>query len=372
MTWRPVLVALLAMIQGIGAPAGVTTREARGATGPPLPVAATSSRAAAGPVAAVLMDVGTGRLLYARDVHRRMAPASTTKILTAILAIERLSPGATITISAGVGGVRTGTTIGVEAGETWKVRDLLHAMMVRSANDAAVALAEGVSGKVERFVSLMNARARQIGARNSHFTNPHGLHESAHYTTAYDLALITHHALRHPHFAAMVSMHTWELARPDRLPQEFANTNKLLDRYAGADGVKTGWTAASGHTLVASATRDHWQLLAVVLKSQDSYRDVEQLLDYGFQTFAPVTVARRGETLASVTVGRRRGRLVAMVPADVHAVVRRGAAVSSRVSLRSGLHPPISAGERVGDVQFIEGQSVVARSALIAAYRVAP
>lgn len=237
-----------------------------------------------GPTAAIVMDAGTGRILHAREANRRWAPASTTKILTAIIAIERLPARAIVTVSARAAAQRQGAVVGLETGERWPARDLLMAMMLRSANDAAVAVAEATSGSAERFVEEMNARARQLGARDSKFVNPHGFDAQGHHSTALDLALIARYALRNPDFAALVRTATWELIRPGQPPQHVDSTNRLLGRYPGADGVKTGWTAASGPSLVASATRDGRQILVVVLNSRDVFGDAEQLLDLGFRS----------------------------------------------------------------------------------------
>lgn len=248
---------------------------------------AAASAGTAGPTAVVVMDARTGRILHAREAHLRWPPASTTKILTAMIAIERLPAGAVVTASTYAASQRQGATLGLKPGERWPARDLLLAMMLRSANDAAVAVAERVSGRTERFVREMNARARQLGARESHFVNPHGFEASGHRSTAFDLALIARHALRNPEFAAIVRTATWELQGPGRPPQQIANTNQLLGRYPGADGVKTGWTAASGPSLVASATRDGRQILVVVLNSGDLFGDAERLLDLGFRSLRP-------------------------------------------------------------------------------------
>jgi len=185
---------------------------------------------------AILIDVRTGQVLYARDVHKRMAPASTTKMLTAILAIERFPLDTPVTISARAAAQRSGSALGLEAGARWSVGDLLHAMLLRSANDAAVAVAEAYSGSVEAFAKDMNRKAQRIGARNSHFVNPHGLNGQDHYSTAYDLALIARYGLQLPVFASLVRQQAW---------REFSNTNRFLVKYEGADGVKTGWTAAA-------------------------------------------------------------------------------------------------------------------------------
>ncbi|MDR7420613.1 MAG: D-alanyl-D-alanine carboxypeptidase family protein, partial [Armatimonadota bacterium] len=238
--------------------------------------------------ASLLMDTRTGRILYARQSHRRMAPASTTKIATALVVIERLSPDAVVTVGRTAATVRRGAWIGLRAGERWTVSDLLHAMMLRSANDAAVALAEAVAGSVPRFAALMNARARRAGARSTQFVNPHGWDDPHHYTTAYDLALIARDALRHPRFAALVRARTWVWEGPGRPRDALPNRNAFLERYPGADGVKTGQTAAAGHTFVGSATRDGWQLLTVLLRRDDVYGAAATLLDYGFAAFRPV------------------------------------------------------------------------------------
>jgi len=320
-----------------------------------------------GPAAAILLDVRTGQVLYARDINRRLPPASTTKILTAILAIERFPLNTPVIISARAAAQRSGAAIGLEAGAQWSIGELLHAMLIRSANDAAVAVAEAYSGSVEAFADEMNRKAYRIGARNSHFVNPHGLNAPDHYTTAYDLALIARYALQLPVFASLVRQPTWTLDRPDRATHEFSNINKFLAKYEGADGVKTGWTAAAGHCLVASATRNGWQLLAVVLHSQEMYRDVTQMLDYGFDTFTPKKLAGRGDPLVTLNTNLWRSNVVGVVPTDVVAVVRRGTTVSSQIKLRSDLRPPVAPGAPVGEVIFFAGQAVVARSALVAA-----
>ncbi len=359
---RTAALLLAALLIATGAAAGAPRkRTERKPLPPPKPVA---------PIASIVVDVKTGTVLSANNIHRRWPPASTTKILSAILVIERLPMDSVVTISPRAAAQRNGSSIGLEVGEQWLVGDLLSAMMVRSANDAAVALAEAVSGSVERFAEVMNARAARLGARNSHFVNPHGLHDLGHYTTTHDLALIARYALRHPIFARLVSTQVWVLTRSDRPQQEYVNSNKFLGRYTGADGVKTGWTAASGPCLVASATREGWQLLAVVLNSQSSqqmYRDVEGLLDQAFQSFRLVRVAERGESLTMVSLGGADLQISAIVPADVHAVIKNGAKLTPLVKMRPDLRLPIEAGERVGEVMFLNGRTVVARSALVAA-----
>jgi D-alanyl-D-alanine carboxypeptidase (penicillin-binding protein 5/6) len=228
------------------------------------------------------VDTRTGVALFERRADIKRPPASTTKILTAMLVLERLRPDALVTVSRRASEQRSGASIGLEVGERWRASDLLHAMLLFSANDAAVALAEAASGSVEAFVALMNQRARSLGAKGSTFLVPHGLHHPGHLTTARDLSVISRYAMLNPAFAEIVRLRTWNLTRRGRPPMMLINRNSLLWRFPGADGVKTGWIAQSGPCLVASATRDGRRLIAVVLNSGDVFGDAARLLEYGF------------------------------------------------------------------------------------------
>ncbi|HEY3249307.1 MAG TPA: D-alanyl-D-alanine carboxypeptidase family protein [bacterium] len=248
----------------------------------PTPAAPPSRPQEIEAAAVVLLDVRTGKVLYARDPHRRLPPASTTKMMTAILAAEALPLDALVPISLRASRERGGSAIGLNPGEWWTVDDLLHAMLIHSANDAAVALAEAVSGSVEAFAVRMNARARLLGARDTHFVTPNGRYDPQHFSSAYDLALIARTALANPVVARIVSLRTWTLLRPHADPRLLINTNRLLWRLQGADGVKTGWVAESGPCLVASATRQHRRLIAVLLDAPRVFSDAARLLEFGF------------------------------------------------------------------------------------------
>ncbi|HXF82615.1 MAG TPA: D-alanyl-D-alanine carboxypeptidase family protein, partial [bacterium] len=295
--------------------------------------------------AAVLLDDRSGRVLYAVAPHERRPPASTTKMLTAILVAEALRPDAPVVISSRAAGERSGSAIGLEVGETWTAEELMRAMLMHSANDAAVALAEAVAGSVEAFARRMNERARALGARRSHFVNPHGRFHPEHYSTAYDLALIGRAALRIPWIAEIVRTPTWELVRGGAT-RMVINTNSLLWRYEGADGIKTGWIAESGPCLVASATRALWRLIAVVLNSDAMYREAAALLTYGFTAFESVRAAAAGEVVQTLPVRNGSHPLVAVAGEDAMVAIPKGAAVQRKVFL-TRTTAPIARGERV-------------------------
>ncbi len=231
----------------------------------------------------VLLDTQTGRVLAQHNAHLPWAPASTTKILTALLVVESLDLSREVVVSRRAEAQRQGAVVGLRAGERRTVEELLYAMLLHSANDAAVALAEAVAGSVEGFVARMNRKAQRLGLRHTHFVNPHGLDHPQHRSTAYDLALLAQAALRNPAVARIVRTRTYayRTAKGVRLLE---NRNRLLANYPGANGVKTGWTAGSGPSLVASAQRGSRTLVAVVLDSPQVFEDAARLLDFGFGT----------------------------------------------------------------------------------------
>lgn len=218
---------------------------------------------------------------------------------------------------------------------------------------------------MEAFAVQMNATAKTLGAQESHFVLPHGLYDPQHYSTAYDLAVIGRAALQQRRIAEVVRTPTWDLLRPDQPRRMVINSNKLLWRYAGADGVKTGWVRQSGHCLVASATRDGWQLIAVVLNSPRMYSDAAALLDYGFSAFALTKVGEQGEVMATTSVIKGSNTLVALLPQDVFAVIRRGASISHEVVLTMSA-APIPRAAVVGHANFQSDGDIVARAWLVA------
>lgn len=242
--------------------------------------------------------------------------------------------------------------MGLRTGDQYTLGELLAGVLLRSGNDAAVAVAEHIAGTVEAFVELMNEKALEIGATNTHFTNPHGLDEQNHYTTAYDLAVMTRYAMRQSKFAELVATREKLVDSEDR-PREWAlrNTNRLLWNYQGADGVKTGTTGQAGNCLVASATRGQLHLISVVLNSGSRWSDASQLLDWGFSSFTVRFLVRRGEVVAQVPVKNGTDDKVEIVAGeDLLAVVPRekGALVSTRAEFPDTLPAPVFEGQPVG------------------------
>jgi D-alanyl-D-alanine carboxypeptidase (penicillin-binding protein 5/6) len=231
---------------------------------------------------AIVIDARTGQVLWAKREHMRRPIASTTKIMTALVAMEHLRPNDVVVVTRKAARVPYGE--GLKAGERVPVWKLYYGLLLASANDTAFALAEAAGGTRERFLKLMNEKARALGLRHTQYRSASGLIDEGNYSTVHDLAVLTRQALRNARFRSIVATkekRVWW--RPPTRAKLYENHNKLLWRYRGADGVKTGWTRAAGPCLVASATRHGIQLISVVLDSPDHYRDTIHLLDYGFR-----------------------------------------------------------------------------------------
>ena len=250
--------------------------------------------------AAIVYDTENGTLLYAKNENARLPMASTTKIMTALVAIERENLNKKIKVDPRAVGVE-GSSAYLRAGEKFTLRELIYALMLRSANDAAEAIAYAVAGSVEEFALLMNEKATLLGLCDTHFTNPHGLDDKEHYTTALELAKITAAALEYPEFCEIVSTKTKKVEKED-ITRLFVNHNKMLTRYNGCIGVKTGYTQKSGRCLVSAAERDGIKLIAVTLSCSNDWREHEKMLDYGFSQLERVTVLSKNEFMRSTIV----------------------------------------------------------------------
>ncbi len=245
---------------------------------------------------ALIMEMKSGQVLWSQNKDMRLYPASTTKILTALLVIERAKLDDIVTVNSNAVGV-DGSSIYLSEGEQQTVRDLLYALMLVSANDVAVALAEHVAGSVEAFAELMNERAKQLGATDSHFANPHGLHDPDHYTTPHDLALIARGAMDNSTFRELVKTEEAQIPWPGQpWPRELYNQNRLLYTYDGMLGVKNGFTDEAMQTFVGAAARQGHEILSVIMRTDHIWDDTTALLDHGFALVETRTAADQGTT----------------------------------------------------------------------------
>jgi serine-type D-Ala-D-Ala carboxypeptidase (penicillin-binding protein 5/6) len=233
--------------------------------------------------AAILVDANTGRVLWAFHPHQRHEIASTTKIMTAVLALRALKPETIVKISPEAPRAAPNRE-GLRAGERVKAWKLFYGLLLYSGNDDALALAIASAGSRSAFVDAMNTQARQLGMRNTHFSTPSGVVDRDNHSTAWDMAILARFAMKNPRFRTVVSTPRKEVHwAPPTYAKVYVNKNSLLTGYAGADGIKTGWTTIARHCLVASARRGHVSLIAVVLHSQDAFTDARRVLNLGFR-----------------------------------------------------------------------------------------
>ena len=323
---------------------------------PSVPSAALSQLDAKG---AVLMEAETGTVLYEENSQAVLYPASVTKIMTMLLVMEALDSGAigeddAVTASENACSYG-GTQIYLEPGEVMSLRDLLKAVCINSANDAAVALAEYVGGSEPAFVEKMNRRAEELGMKNTRFANPCGLPDPEHYTSAFDVALMTRELLKHPHILDYTGIWMDSLRNGGF---GLANTNKLLKTYRGMTGMKTGYTQEAGHCLSATATRDGMTLIAVVLGGETGkgrFSSAAALLDYGFATYT--LVHRSVGTLAPIPVSKGTAATVSVAAeGELALVIEKGKTsdLSMEVLAEESLQAPVFVGQVVGTVRFLK------------------
>lgn len=232
----------------------------------------------------IVMDAKGKTILKGYNEHMKLPMASTTKIMTALIVIENCKMDEKVKIPAQAVGIE-GSSIYLRAGEIFTVQELLYGLMLRSGNDASVALAIHVAKSVENFAEIMNIRAEAMGLINTHFTNPNGLHNDNHYTTAYDLCYISCIAMQDPTFRKIASTKMVKVCEGEST-RYFKNKNKLLYSYEGSNGIKTGFTKKAGRCLVASATRDNITMVSVVLNRGAMWQECSDLLDFGFANFS--------------------------------------------------------------------------------------
>lgn len=327
---------------------------------PPLNVTADS---------AIIIDAQSGKVLWGKDQETPRYPASTTKIMTAMLLIEHCTPDEVITAPAECEKVE-GASLHLKAGEQITAGEMLYGLLLRSANDACVAVADHISGSVPAFVQLMNQRAKQIGCKNTHFDNPNGLNDDAHTISAYDLALIAREAMKYPAFRDVVSIRRHELKRSINTQDRFlVSKNKYLSMDPTADGIKTGWTRDAGQCYVGSATRNGYRVITVILHSTDWKADNASMLNWAFANFDRTLVVKAGDAISKLDVsGAAMPEIDATVSDDVYQVFDKEHPVKAVVSAQINAHleAPIQQGQQVGIVTFSDADGWIEKVPLIA------
>ena len=300
---------------------------------------------------AVVIDANSGRVLFSCNAHRKMGMASTTKIITAITALENSDINSVATVSPNAYGVE-GSSMYLVLGEKLTLEELLWGLMLVSGNDAATAVAEHVSGSVEKFAELMNSTAQKIGATHSNFTNPHGLSDDNHYTTAQDLAKITAYALKNPKFREIVSTRTKSIPWKDHdYNRHLVNHNKFLTMYDGCIGVKTGFTKATGRCLVTAVEKDGMCLVCVTLNAPDDWNDHKTLYDNAFSEYIPHTVKTADEYIATAKIKSGTSDTVTLTTKqDVIIPVKTGEEnkITTKVIPFEDLQAPVRKGDILG------------------------
>ena len=325
--------------------------------------------------ATLLMEKETGQVLFTQNEHEKLEPASVTKIMTLLLTMDAIDSGAlayddVVTVSANAAGMG-GSQVFLAEGEQITVEELLKCVCVSSGNDAAVALAEKVAGVTELFVEQMNNRARGLGMDDTHFVNPTGLTAEGHVTSAHDIALMSRELLtKHPDIRSFTTIWT-DSIRGGTF--DLANTNKLIRRYDGATGLKTGYTASAGYCISATAEREGMELIAVVMKGETADKrnaDAKALLNYGFSAYALVSAAPEEPLPAlPVTMGETDSVSLTLPPDALTAVVEKAqaAALERRIDLPESLPAPVRQGQQVGTLTLCSGDTELMTVPILAA-----
>lgn len=339
---------------------------------------------------AIVMDHDTGKIVYGKNIHKKMYPASTTKIMTALLALENCDLSEVVTIDYDLGYI-DGSSIYIKQGESFTIETLLRALLIKSANDAAVVLANHISGSTEEFAKLMNKRAEELGAKNTHFNNPNGLPDENHYTSSYDLALIARECMNYDKFKEIVKSRYIKIAATPQYPYDrvFKSTNKFLwgvrggntIEYKGSivdikydliDGIKTGYTNVARKCLVSSGQKDGFRLISVVLKSEGNevYKDSRTIIDYGFDNYTKYNIINKDAELGSEKILFTKEKILKYkAEKDFNIVTRKDENIDNiktKIILKEPLEIPIKKGDTVGKVQVLRDNKVISSINLIA------
>ena len=332
-----------------------------------LPSRSTAEEVNTSASACVIIDEASGRVLLSHNAETPLPMASTTKVMTALLALERGSLSDRVTCSRNAFGV-PGTSIYLSEGETLTLEEMLYGLMLASGNDAATAIAEHIGGTVDDFCRMMTARAAELGCTSTVFLTPHGLPREGHYTTAHDLALIAREAMTHETFREIVTTQRAKIPWEGRdYSRVLNNKNKLLSTYEGATGIKTGYTKKAGRCLVFGAERNGMRIIGVVLNCYDWFDEAARLMDVAFSRYEAMTLMTEGEAIRAIPVTTSDDSDVAAVLAgNLTGVIPKGTIPTVEIDLPDTLDAPVNEGDVLGQVRMVAGGVTVASSELVA------
>lgn len=323
--------------------------------------------------AACLINAVTGETVFEKNSDTKMSMASTTKIMTLLVALENSKMSERVTVSHNAV-IQEGSSAYLEENAQMTMKDLLYGLMLNSGNDAAVAVAEHISGSTEGFAEEMNKLAKKIGAENTHFNNPNGLDEEGHYTTARDLAKITCYGLKNKRFVEIASTksYTAKLLRQsgDVYKIDYENHNRLLREYEGCIGVKTGYTEKSGRCLVSAAKRNGAVYVAVTLNCPDDWAEHKAMLDYGFKETRYITAVKSGECIKHIISGKSETELIAAEDMSIPVEGSKKRDVRVEINLSKEIGAPLNSGEKTGtldvycDGEYVDSVDIVAKDDL--------
>jgi D-alanyl-D-alanine carboxypeptidase (penicillin-binding protein 5/6) len=321
--------------------------------------------------AAVLMDLDSGRVLWGKNENEPMSMASTTKIMTAIIALERGNPNDIVTVSKQAT-LAPPVKMHLSEGEQIRLYDLLLAMMLQSYNDSAVAVAEHICGSTEEFCEAMNLKAGEIGCKDTFFETPNGLDKGNHHSTAADMALITRYALENDDFVKLIATPSASFTT-NKSSYSFTNKDRLLREYEGALGVKTGFTNKAGQCFAGAAKRGDEGYVSVVLASgwgsagkEQKWIDTKRILDYGFESYGVKEIISEGQAAGSLAVERGESESVALACRDfVRLNVGNDEEITYKAEIPQSIEAPVAKGQRVGTMKAYIGEECVAQSAVV-------
>lgn len=333
-----------------------------------------NSSLASNATSAILIEATTGKILFEKNAHEKLAPASMTKIMSMLVIVESIEKGVinwddVVTVSENASSMG-GSQILLETGEKMKVSDLFKGIAVASGNDAVVALAETIAGTVDEFVNMMNNKAKELGLKDTNFKNPHGLDEANHYSSAYDMSIMAKELIKHEKVLEFTSIYEDYLRKGTDREFWLVNTNKLVRFYNGADGLKTGYTGTAGYCLTATAKKNNVRLIAVAMNEPTSSTrnaEISSMLDYGFAKIKTVEVANTKTIIKKIEIDKSKNKYVEIVPTDNITIVKQKTEQVGEITYDFKLNKikaPIKKGEVIGKLIINEDGKKISEAEL--------